>query len=230
VRAGTNAAFTVTATGTPATYQWRFKGTNIAGATSSNLVLTNVQLKDSGEYSVIVSNSAGYALSDPATLTVLSAPQITAQPMGDIGYWGRSVVLSVRATGFPPVTYLWYKDGFPITWATNAVLVLIDLQLTDGGTYSVVVSNALGSLPSVSALLIVNPAGVSLGLYPGLTIDGAVGKMYGIQFTTDVSVTNSWTSLTNLTLEQPTQLWFDTSADVHSGKQPRRFYRVVPIP
>ena len=93
-----------------------------------------------------------------------------------------------------------------------------------------IVSNSLGSLPSISALLIVNPVGVSLGLYPGLTIVGAVGKMYGIQFITDVSTTNSWTSLTNLTLEQPTQLWLDTSADVRLGNQPRRFYRVVPIP
>ena len=69
-----------------------------------------------------------------------------------------------------------------------------------------------------------------MGLYPGITIEGVVGRSYGIQFTAGVSLTNSWASVTNLTLTQPVQLWLDTSVDVHSGTAPRRFYRVVPIP
>ena len=83
---------------------------------------------------------------------------------------------------------------------------------------------------SVPARLLVNPAGISLGLYPGVTVDAVVGKTYGIQYTTTVSQTNSWLTLTNFTLTQPVQLWIDTEADTTSGKHPKRFYRVVPVP
>ena len=62
-------------------------------------------------------------------------------------------------------------------------------------------------------MLIVNPAGVSVGLYPGVTISGVVGYNYIIQETTDLSNPNSWVTLTNLTLQQPVQLWVDTNVE-----------------
>jgi uncharacterized lipoprotein YddW (UPF0748 family) len=72
VKAGSNATFTVTASGTaPLSYQWRQNGTNIPGATSSNYARFNVVLADAGLYSVRVSNSVGAVTSSNATLTVL---------------------------------------------------------------------------------------------------------------------------------------------------------------
>src|SRR5204862_2992253 len=69
--------FTVSATGTqPFAYQWRFKGTNIANATTSALVLPHVQLSDAGAYSVIVSNTVGITNSSDATLTVNQVPGV----------------------------------------------------------------------------------------------------------------------------------------------------------
>jgi hypothetical protein len=66
-----NAVFTVRATGfTPFTYQWYYNGAPIAGATSSNLVLLNVQGRMEGIYSATVSNSLGGAVSRNALLTV----------------------------------------------------------------------------------------------------------------------------------------------------------------
>jgi type IV secretory pathway VirB9-like protein len=76
--------------------------------------------------------------------------------------------------------------------------------------------------------LIVNPAGVFPGLYFGLTITGAVGKNFGIQYGTSLGGTTNWTALTNITLTQPVQLWVDTNVNVNVT--PRRFYRVVAIP
>lgn len=52
------------------TYQWRFKGTNIAGATASSLLLSNVQSNQAGAYSVALTNAFGWALSATAMLTV----------------------------------------------------------------------------------------------------------------------------------------------------------------
>jgi hypothetical protein len=231
VLAGTNMILSVTVTGTsPLSYQWKFNGTNRDGATSANLVLTNVQLEDAGDYTVAVTNSAGHALSEPATLTVLASPSITTQPKGLVGYWGKAVSFQVKAKGTLPMTYLWYVDGFPILWATNASLTLTNLEMSAGGDYWVEVCNDLDCVTSVPARLVVNPAGISLGLYPGVTVDGVVGKTYGIQYTTTVSQTNSWLTLTNFTLTQPVQLWIDTEADTTSGKHPKRFYRVVPVP
>ena len=68
----------------------------------------------------------------------------------------------------------------PIAWATNASLALTNLELAAGGDYWVEICNRVGCVTSAPARLVVNPAGISLGLYPGVTIDGVVGKTYGI--------------------------------------------------
>ena len=72
VVAGANAGFSVTASGTaPLSYQWRFNGTNLSGATSTSLTLAGVQPANAGSYTVAVTNSAGSATSAAAVLTVL---------------------------------------------------------------------------------------------------------------------------------------------------------------
>ena len=69
--AGANVTFTVAATGSnPLSYQWRFNGTNLAGAINASLSLTNAQTAHAGTYDVVVSNAAGLATSAPATLVV----------------------------------------------------------------------------------------------------------------------------------------------------------------
>jgi hypothetical protein len=68
---GSTAPFEVNALGSGLTYQWRFNGTNLAGATQTSLVLTNLQLSDSGLYSVEVSNVLGRASSGDARLDVV---------------------------------------------------------------------------------------------------------------------------------------------------------------
>lgn len=77
VTVGQSATFSVTASGTsPLSYQWRKNGTNISGATSQSYTKTNVQLSDSGNYSVVVTNSAGSTTSNNAKLTVLAPNQL----------------------------------------------------------------------------------------------------------------------------------------------------------
>lgn len=63
--------FNVVVGGTrPFTFQWRFNGEAIVGATKSSLTLTNISLTNAGAYSVVVSNTTGTATSGDATLTV----------------------------------------------------------------------------------------------------------------------------------------------------------------
>lgn len=71
VNAGQSATFQVSATGTPPlSYQWRKGSTNIPGATSSTYSIPSTQVSDAGNYQVVVSNAAGSATSQVATLTV----------------------------------------------------------------------------------------------------------------------------------------------------------------
>jgi hypothetical protein len=75
VTVGSNAVFSVTASGTPPlAYQWRFNGTNaLAGATNSTLTVANVQDASAGGYSVVVMNGFS-ATSAVAVLTVNHPP------------------------------------------------------------------------------------------------------------------------------------------------------------
>lgn len=78
VALGDPALFYVTATGTaPITYHWRrngielFDNIRITGSSTSNLLISPVQMSDGGVYDVVVSNGCGVQTSSGATLLVL---------------------------------------------------------------------------------------------------------------------------------------------------------------
>lgn len=72
VNQGLTATFIVAAcSGSPMTYQWRFNGVDLPGATTSSLTISNVQPANAGAYIVRVSNAAGASLSVEAILTTL---------------------------------------------------------------------------------------------------------------------------------------------------------------
>jgi len=74
VTVGAIATFTVSASGNPApSYQWRFNGADLPGATTPTLTLNGVATNQAGDYRVVLSNTVGFASSDIATLTVLPA-------------------------------------------------------------------------------------------------------------------------------------------------------------
>ena len=85
VIAGSNATFTVTATGTaPLRYQWWFSGLLLNGATNLSLTLTNAQPTNAGNYLVVVTNSAGVATSSVANLTVLPVISVGGRIQGTV--------------------------------------------------------------------------------------------------------------------------------------------------
>ncbi|HZR19361.1 MAG TPA: immunoglobulin domain-containing protein [Verrucomicrobiae bacterium] len=74
VSSGNTATFTVAASGSPPlTYQWKFNGTNIASATTTSLSITNAQVANQGDYTVVVSNAVAAITSAPGHLTVQAA-------------------------------------------------------------------------------------------------------------------------------------------------------------
>ena len=102
INAGSNAAFSVAATGTgPLTYQWLFNCINIAGATNFSYSVTNAQFSDWGSYSVIVTDTTGSTTSSNAVLTINTGPFITAQPTDQVVPVGQTATFTVGAVGHP---------------------------------------------------------------------------------------------------------------------------------
>ncbi|MFO1475707.1 MAG: immunoglobulin domain-containing protein [Verrucomicrobiota bacterium] len=87
VNTGTTANFSVFAGGQGLSYQWRFNGADLPGATNALLAVANVGFSNAGNYSVWITNSFGTALSSSAHLGVLQAPSCTPAPSGLVALW-----------------------------------------------------------------------------------------------------------------------------------------------
>jgi hypothetical protein len=173
VNVGDSAAFAVTATGTaPLAYQWRRNGVNISGAVAASYVLTSAQPADSGAvFSVVVSNAAGSVFSSAALLTVQSAsspPAIAQDPLTQTVQEAATVSLSVTATGTAPLSYQWRRNGANISGANASIYAFSAALVDSGAAYTVVVSNAFGSVQSAAALLTVlaSTAAPAIGVQP----------------------------------------------------------------
>src|SRR5262245_65096086 len=83
-------------------------------------------------------------------------PSITSKPASRTNASGTVATFSVEATGTAPLHYQWYRNQLnPIPDATNSVLVLANVQLSDSGAYHVAVTNEAGSTNSAEATLLV---------------------------------------------------------------------------
>jgi hypothetical protein len=63
--------------------------------------------------------------------------------------------LYVLANGTSPLFYQWFRNGSPVSGQTSFDLFLNPAQSSDAGTYTVVVTNAYGSVTSAPAILTV---------------------------------------------------------------------------
>jgi Immunoglobulin domain/NHL repeat len=115
---GSTASFTVTATN-GLNYRWSKYGTNlvnngrISGVTTTNLIISNVNANDAGNYTVVIFNTCGHINSSNAvlTVTVIAPPVITTQPTNQTGVAGGTVTFSAAVSGTGPFTYQWQLNG-----------------------------------------------------------------------------------------------------------------------
>jgi hypothetical protein len=120
----------------------------------------------------------------PATV----APVVTTAPQDQTVSAGQSVTFTVTASGRPTPTYQWKKDGIAIAGATSASYTISAVKPSDAGSYTVAVSNSVGSVTSSASALTVPfsrlaslsvraPAGSGdQTLILGFFIDGAGSK------------------------------------------------------
>jgi hypothetical protein len=114
VPAGTNITFDVGQFGVPPlVYQWQLNGVTLPDATNATLTLLNVDLSDSGVYSVRVSNGSGSILSSNALLTVLPV-LLTTEPPNEISTNG--AVLNGLITLGSNETVVWFQWGADINY------------------------------------------------------------------------------------------------------------------
>ncbi|MCZ8217337.1 MAG: hypothetical protein O9262_13915, partial [Cyclobacteriaceae bacterium] len=161
---GSNTSFSVTATGTNLTYQWQedngsgfvnlSNGGVYGGVTTATLALTNVPVSmTSNRYRVVVSNSGCTSATSNglATLTVNTAPAISAAPTDVTICSGSNTTFSATATG-TNLTYQWQEDsgsgfvnlsnGGVYSGVTTATLALTNVPVSmTSNRYRVIVSN-----------------------------------------------------------------------------------------
>ena len=154
VNPGTAVSMIVTATGTdPLTFQWQKDGVDISGATSDALAIASVQESDEGSYACMVTNIVGSVLSNAAVITVNDPVVITDHPASQTVVIGDSITFTVAASGTPPFSFQWLKNSEPVAGAESDSYTINPVSREDEGTYSCVVTNAIGSVTSDEAFL-----------------------------------------------------------------------------
>ena len=211
---GSNATFTVSATGTPTLgYQWLFNGTRIPGASLTNYAIAAVQSSNAGNYSVIITNTYGSVTSSVATLQA-AAILILTQPQNLILAAGSNGSFGVTVAGTPPFTYQWLFNGSPI----NSQWLIATVAGTGSGGY-------LGDGAAAVAAKLNGPETVVLDSHGNLYIaDGANHRIRkvdtnGVITTVAGTLTNGYSGdsgpATNARLYYPSGVAVDTNGNLY---------------
>jgi hypothetical protein len=167
---------------------------------------------------------------DLFNLALANAPQSMpfinfVAPLSQTVQVGSQAFFSVSASGAPPLSYQWYFGTNALVGATNQHLALNNVQASQAGTYTVTVTNAQGAATSQPVALNVT-ARVEIFMVPAISLAGAVGASFRIDYINALGPTNAWTTLATVTLTNAQQFYPDYSAI----GQPSRFYRISQLP
>jgi hypothetical protein len=110
-----------------------------------------------------VSETLGYADALFRVGEMPIAPAITNQPQSRSVPAGATVTLSVGATGSPPLSYQWRKEGTNLPSIANVSFTIANVQSIHAGRYDVVVTNCFGAVTST-------PAFLDLAVRPSFTV------------------------------------------------------------
>ena len=198
------ATFTVTATGYGLSYQWQCKSgsswTNLDGENSSVLIIAADSSNNGNQYRCVVTNIAGSATSNAATLTSVSAPVITVQPTASqtVGS-ATSVTLSVTATGYG-LNYQWYYTSSTSgTWSAISEATSASYTFTtptpssyyDNYIYYCAVSNIAGTTNSDAAAITVVKKG-TISTQPSSVTVAAGNEATFYIIATGLDITFQW--------------------------------------
>ena len=164
------------------TYQWKWGGANIAGATSSNYTASAT-----GYYTVIVTNAAGCSATSAAlAVTVKPMPLATITATGPTTFCSGKNVLLKANTG-TNYTYQWKHGATVIPGAVQSTH-----PATLQGYYSVIVTNSSGcSVTSAAIAVTVKPLPVAT-ITPAGPLTFCVGQNVILKANTGTNYTYQW--------------------------------------
>jgi hypothetical protein len=147
VTTGQTASFSVAASGTaPLSYQWRKNNVTISGATSSSYTTPATTSSDNGaQFTVVVSNTAGSATSNAATLTVNSSGSvINVSNFGATGNGSTNDTAAINnaIAALTSGATLLFPCG---TYITTSQLTINTSNVTIDGSGCAVIKNTAGS-------------------------------------------------------------------------------------
>lgn len=138
------------AIGNGLSYQWFRNGVRITNAIGNELSLSNLTSSDAAEYSVRVTGTCGTEITSPvARVELVSLPIFIVQPERVSVLEGATISLVSSAT--QAAGYQWLRNGTPIRGATSASYTITNATLDNAGLYTVIATNACGSVVSRSA-------------------------------------------------------------------------------
>ena len=145
----------------------------------------------------------------------------TAQPTNQTAEAGSAVGLWVGASSPLPLFYVWYlNDTNLISCSTNWHFELTNVQFSQSGAYSVVVSNVLGAATSSPAMLNVIAAIERRPVW-GVKVTGESSSLLNVDYANSLRPTPNWTTLNSVSLTSTSQYCFDLTLPL----PPQRFYR-----
>jgi hypothetical protein len=181
VKAGEEAVFTATASGTPTpTVQWQVStdgGTNWSddvsdsGATTDTLTIASTSAGENGnKYRAVFTNTHGSVPSAAASLEVRTAPVVTENPAAQVVKVGEQATFTAAASGVPTPTVQWqvstnggssWSNDLSDSGATTGTLTIASASAgQNGNRYRALFTNAVKSVPSAAASLEVQTAPV----------------------------------------------------------------------
>ena len=191
------ATFTISCSGSPSpTFQWQIStdgGTtwgNLAGQTASTLTLTPTALpQNASQYRAICINTAGSATSNAATLTVITIPQVTTQPVSVSATAPDAATFTVACSGSPAPTLQWQlSSNAGQAWTNLAGQTAPTLTLAptspslSANEYRAVCANLAGSATSnQGTLTITSPSSGATGA-TGPTGETLTPPVLGVDF------------------------------------------------
>ncbi len=154
INTGQSTTLNIAVSGIGLSYQWKFKGTNISGATASSYPITNATTADMGTYVCVVKNIAATIPSNGAFVTVLGIPTVNVHPVPTTVISGAPFSFSVAASGLN-LSYQWQRNLQDIPGANASTYAVNVSNIGHAGSYRCIVSNGAGSANSNAAQLTV---------------------------------------------------------------------------